>query len=165
MLMDISRVKGGGSIPVDCVMPVAIPAGHDVAEPIVSVTLRGSVAKSGDAYVLRAAITAAFHVACARCLVPVPVSFVLDAEEQFREVPNEDDWEITANMIDLEPIAVNHLFSQIPAKALCGEMCKGLCRTCGADLNTSSCGCQSNDGDERFSVLKQWFSADAPDAE
>ena len=44
-----------------------------------------------------------------------------------------------------------------PFVILCKEDCKGLCPTCGADLNEGPCACDSSDDidpDNPFAVLK-----------
>jgi uncharacterized protein len=41
-----------------------------------------------------------------------------------------------------------------PIKALCRENCKGLCSSCGNDLNPGDCGCDRQPPDGRFAALK-----------
>ncbi len=47
------------------------------------------------------------------------------------------------------------LAMDIPYKVLCREECKGLCPTCGANLNFGDCSCRQQWVDERFQVLKK----------
>ncbi len=42
----------------------------------------------------------------------------------------------------------------VPLKLLCKETCKGLCPTCGKDLNESACGCRPEPHDSRWDALK-----------
>ncbi len=41
-----------------------------------------------------------------------------------------------------------------PIKALCKKACKGLCSSCGKDLNKGDCGCNHQPSDPRFAALK-----------
>ena len=41
----------------------------------------------------------------------------------------------------------------VEGKYLCSEDCKGLCSTCGADLNEGECGCSKGNIDPRWSQL------------
>lgn len=41
----------------------------------------------------------------------------------------------------------------IPMKTLCTENCKGLCKTCGANLNEESCNCTEEKTDPRWEPL------------
>ncbi|MBR6599034.1 MAG: DUF177 domain-containing protein, partial [Oscillospiraceae bacterium] len=46
--------------------------------------------------------------------------------------------------IDLKEIAISDLLLQLPSKTLCDEECKGLCPSCGCNLNESQCDCFSS---------------------
>jgi uncharacterized protein len=41
-----------------------------------------------------------------------------------------------------------------PIKALCEDNCKGLCSSCGKDLNEGDCGCDRRPTDNKFAALK-----------
>jgi uncharacterized protein len=42
----------------------------------------------------------------------------------------------------------------LPVKPLCSTGCKGLCPSCGSNLNTSSCACKNEEGDPRLAALR-----------
>ena len=42
----------------------------------------------------------------------------------------------------------------LPVKPLCSTGCKGLCPSCGSNLNTSSCACKGEEGDPRLAALR-----------
>ena len=50
------------------------------------------------------------------------------------------------DFIDLEPLAREALVLDLPLAPLCREDCRGLCPTCGADLNQGDCDCPPADG-------------------
>ena len=52
---------------------------------------------------------------------------------------------------------------QIPMKNLCGDDCRGLCPSCGADLNVDECNCAPVAVDPRWSKL-QGLLGDEPDS-
>ena len=58
----------------------------------------------------------------------------------------ENDEYIVADneSIDLKEIAISDLLLQLPSKILCDEDCKGLCFSCGCNLNESQCDCFSS---------------------
>jgi uncharacterized protein len=56
--------------------------------------------------------------------------------------------------IDLSAIIREQILLDIPYKPLCRPSCKGLCPTCGEDLNRGSCSCKEEAFDERFAPLK-----------
>ena len=50
------------------------------------------------------------------------------------------------------------LLLEIPLIPLCDDDCKGLCSTCGANLNEGPCGCAPGD-DADFEMAKNPFAA------
>ena len=44
--------------------------------------------------------------------------------------------------IDLDPYVFEEVMLNIPIKALCSESCKGMCPTCGKNLNIGECQCE-----------------------
>ena len=55
-------------------------------------------------------------------------------------------------VLETRPIVIEQIHLGIPMKPLCREDCKGLCGTCGGDLNEGPCGC-SPAGDARLAKL------------
>lgn len=104
---------------------------------------------------------------CSRCLSPVnqPISIRFRDEFHSRvEVhtgvalpqPDEDDpfFISEAHMIDLGEAIREYALLEMPMQVLCSEACKGLCPTCGADLNAGPCECRNDESDERFDALR-----------
>ena len=58
--------------------------------------------------------------------------------------------------IDLTPEIVEQVLLDIPLKPLCKEDCRGLCPTCGFDLNVAECGCDREKYNLKFNVLKNF---------
>jgi uncharacterized protein len=42
----------------------------------------------------------------------------------------------------------------LPTQPLCAESCRGLCASCGANLNRESCCCVAPTGDPRMAVFR-----------
>lgn len=60
----------------------------------------------------------------------------------------------TGDEIDFTDEVAEQVLLELPYKPLCSEECKGLCTTCGADLNNSDCSCSGNAVSMAFSSLK-----------
>ena len=58
--------------------------------------------------------------------------------------------------LDLGDVVREQLFLSLPLKRLCREDCRGLCPTCGKNLNTGACGCPPPEEpeDPRLSPLR-----------
>ena len=94
---------------------------------------------------------------CGRCLerYAVPLDHELDlfflprsaepAEEQEDEVELSDREVVVGyyegDRLDLGEVVREQLFLSLPLKRLCREDCRGLCPTCGKNLNAGDCGC------------------------
>jgi len=81
-----------------------------------------------------------------------------------KEAPREDEVELSPDdmeigflreeAVEVEEILKERIWLSIPMKPLCKEDCKGLCPTCGKDLNEGECDCPKEAIDPRFAVLK-----------
>lgn len=55
--------------------------------------------------------------------------------------------------IDLAAVVSEHLQLEVPFQPLCKEACKGMCQSCGADLNTGRCACSKISKQSPFAGL------------
>ena len=115
---------------------------------------------------LRADYNANFEVLCARCLDPVPVplsgNFDLifrpssaDAQSGERAI-TVDETEIgyyEESGLLLEDVVREQVLLSLPNRTLCTPDCKGLCPSCGQNLNSASCNCAKAPADPRWNAL------------
>lgn len=66
--------------------------------------------------------------------------------------------------LDLDQIATDEIVLAMDMKNLCSEDCKGLCPTCGADLNLGKCKCKATP-DPRWGALAKFLEKDPGDSE
>jgi uncharacterized protein len=59
-------------------------------------------------------------------------------------------------VVDLSEIIRQQLVLALPIAPRCREECRGLCPSCGADLNAGRCACPGADIDPRLQTLQQW---------
>lgn len=60
-------------------------------------------------------------------------------------------------LLDLDTQVAEAIVFSMPMKAICKSSCKGICPTCGKNLNEGPCSCDEDQMDERFSKLKELF--------
>ncbi len=93
---------------------------------------------------------------CDRCLKPITVALDVPVNTLLAErVENEESDEILLiedRSIDLERVFTDEVILAWDGKHLCREDCKGLCPTCGKDLNEGPCSC-GKELDPRLAVL------------
>ena len=87
---------------------------------------------------------------CRRCLVEVKTTIGADAHLLFAdadaEVESDDDPDVfplstgrSGSEVDLRPALREQWLLEVPAFVLCRPDCKGLCPTCGLNLNLGVC--------------------------
>lgn len=84
---------------------------------------------------------------CVRCLGPVSTTLEVTFTELFAypgvlERDEDDDaadeiYEVTADVVDLEQVVRDAVVLALPFQPRCRVDCKGLCPTCGIDLNSA----------------------------
>ena len=100
---------------------------------------------------------------CARCLKEtethksISISAVLSENEE--DSDEFDVYELNGTMADIDEIVRTAFVLEADERFLCREDCKGLCPTCGADLNEGLCSCKK-EIDPRFAVLGQLLEND-----
>ncbi len=77
-----------------------------------------------------------------------------DKAEASFELETLDEEGYTGKQIDLTPAMREQILLSIPPSPVCREDCKGLCPSCGKDLNDGACGCDRTVVDPRWEALK-----------
>jgi uncharacterized protein len=141
--MDLSQMEFGSTFPV--------------TEPV---SIVGQVRNEAGVLLLTASMDTLLHCVCDRCATPFTrefhqeVSAVLVTELCHEK--NEDDWTflLTGDCADLDDIMTTAFVLNMDSKMLCSPDCKGLCASCGKNLNEGPCDCKK-ELDPRLAVLAQ----------
>jgi uncharacterized protein len=120
-------------------------AGDPQPSAPVQVTGRLSPAGAGR-YYWHGRIEGQVALDCRRCLSETTAPVREEVHLIFSEEPDPDDPDVypidaKALELDLRPAVREHWVLEAPTFALCRPDCKGLCPTCGIDLNTGDCDC------------------------
>ena len=99
---------------------------------------------------------------CDRCLAdfeltfPVPVQLLVLRDTEVAEDEGET-YVIHQKQgeVDLAPPLQEAVILALPVKRLCREGCRGLCPTCGANLNSEVCRCTAEEADPRWEGLPE----------
>ena len=106
---------------------------------------------------LTAKITADMICICDRCgelfdsTKVTEVDVILSEEES---ADNPEFFVLKGDELDLNEVLSTCFILDMETKFLCSENCKGLCQSCGKNLNFGPCGCRK-EIDPRFAVLEQ----------
>ena len=86
-----------------------------------------------------------FEFYCDKCGVRFKKNLYLTSSEQVKAEESEDYFSYDANNeVEIDEIVEQVIISSFPQKVLCNPNCKGLCPTCGKNLNHETCDCSNN---------------------
>jgi uncharacterized protein len=129
----------------------------------------GSVRRSGAEVIVNGRLSSRVSVECDRCLktveLPISAEFRVDYitgqdyESSHAAELTADDLDVSVfdgERIDVDELVKEQILLSVPDRTLCREDCKGICSTCGADLNAGACNCEQTDIDPRWEALKKF---------
>lgn len=104
---------------------------------------------------------------CDRCLKSVEYPFHLSFEvkvdspdvKKLEEEQDENENFMDGYHLNVDDLIYSEMILNWPTKILCREDCKGICRVCGKDLNTGSCGCDTFVPSPGLAGIKEIFNA------
>lgn len=96
-----------------------------------------------------------FKINCYSCNEEIEYYQTIDIKETFMQAPGEEEYPILAEQIDLEKAIKDNIMLKLPTRFVCKDDCKGICKTCGKNLNYGKCNCNDFEIDPRLEKLKQ----------
>lgn len=122
--------------------------------------------RSGRQLFFQGSFAGTFEGHCSRCLcdycfrLEKNFDFVLTPattpERKIEELSREDLGlsYYSGDEIELTPLILEQVLLALPTRALCDENCRGLCVTCGANLNQEACSCSATPDDPRMAIFR-----------
>jgi uncharacterized protein len=167
MLVDLLNVSDE-PIPFDLrINPDEIDLDTEGVRIIDRVNAVGEISRNAAKTAVRGSIKAPIEIECTRCLMPVrrdlDIAFQIDfvgremlpgGKETHLESTDLDTDMIEGDQLDLTEIVREQMLLNLPETVLCREECKGICPTCGQDLNEVSCQCDEDEIDPRWAALR-----------
>jgi len=108
----------------------------------------------------------AVEIPCSRCLEAVMTPFDFHVQQELdmkmnenerMEALDESDY-IEGKVLDVDKLMYNEIIISWPLRVLCQDDCKGICASCGANLNLTSCDCDTASLDPRMAAISDIFS-------
>jgi uncharacterized protein len=132
------------------------------ARPDAPIQVTGRVSAAGnDRFYFSGRLAGTATLDCRRCLTPVAVAVTTDVAAIFSDGSADEDSDDPdifpladgGKRVDLRPAIREQWVLNAPAYAECRPDCKGICPTCGADLNAGACSCAPAT-DSRWDALR-----------
>lgn len=149
-----------------------VEVGSSVFPALAPAHVRVTLTNTGAGIVAHGSITLRVEAQCARCVREFETELAGEVEAFYvrAEGRSADDLEIgteligPADEIDLAEACVSALVLEAPFAPLHTPECRGLCASCGADLNEGLCGCEHGPRpDSPFAKLRELFEDGEPE--
>jgi len=133
----------------------------DIPELADDVSVKVSVYQSEESYTFSGKISTKLNLNCDRCLETYQETVDHDFEVIYTSEDNVDKDDHIMFLppqeveIDLKPYVRDTIMLSIPFKNVCSDTCKGLCVSCGVNLNHHACICSKEKYDPRWDSLKE----------
>ena len=116
------------------------------------------ISRTPQGLLVQGKFSGAMTLECVRCLKEFskPQVWKLTELYAFNEKSVSDSGLIIPEdaQIDLESLIREYALLEVPINPICKPDCKGLCPTCGQDLNVADCGHRPESNDSPFAALK-----------
>lgn len=113
------------------------------------VKINGTYVYDGKAFTVAAKAEADVYTNCARCTKQFVERIAFSFSERFvkgeDEASDDETYPYSGDELLLDKAVLDNLFLELPIASVCREDCKGLCPVCGADLNTTTCDCTTEE--------------------
>ena len=147
--------------------PETVGYDPDICRAVAPVSLACDVHKDKNTFHLVGRVATVLELSCSRCLevfqVPVDAPFDLRYQPRVPESGGGEhelgDRDFDTALYDNDEIDLGQLMQEqcylaLPMKPLCTEGCKGLCASCGTNLNKATCTCSTQWEDPRLAALR-----------
>jgi len=103
--------------------------------------------------------TAQLNVPCDRCTKEVTMDINTEFSRNIHLHDEDDSAYLNGINLDLIKFLNVEMIQVFPQKVLCKETCKGICPTCGQNLNEHECSCDRGHVDIRMAQIKDLFES------
>mgnify|MGYP003536819505 FL=1 len=163
MVLDLRSlfINDLATLPLDCRFDLSDVDFYGLKPPKSPVSVKGEVFSRAGIVTLSVKCDCEYDAPCDRCGEEtvkhyiVPIERVLVAELENDE--NDEMILLQDFKLDLYELVYTEIVLAMPSKHLCSEDCKGICSSCGKNLNDGLCGCATNKVDPRLADLSKFF--------
>ncbi len=151
MLLDLKSLFAGSRefIPVDFTMDFGELDFYGVKPLKKPVLISGKIISRAGIVEAQLTCRVEYEAPCDRCGEETAESYSLPINRTIvTSLENEDTDEMTVvpdMKLDLQEFCYADIIMSLPTKHLCKEDCKGLCLSCGTNLNLGRCDCRTEE--------------------
>ena len=158
MILDLDRHPGGRSeLAITGTLDLAMTDGRPGSAEVVGTLV---VQNLDSRVLLNGTLAAAGRAECGRCLEEFDIKWEVPVEVMIlRDVDSDESDSVTLLIlqqkgeVDLRESLRECAVLGYPLAPVCRDDCRGLCPSCGIDLNTGTCECEEDNVDPRWEGL------------
>jgi DUF177 domain-containing protein len=168
VIIDIKELPDGNSIQNFSLPQDEFVLDYEELEAAGDLKVSADVSKLRDQLVFQGEFIVPVKLVCARCIQQFErqiksdlvfiVKFIpVQSEEIMDDNDDSDDFYILPEgtlEFDFQPLIRDRVILNVGLKPLCNESCRGICQSCGKDLNKEDCKCNGHRTDDRWLPLK-----------
>jgi uncharacterized protein len=164
MLADVSAALAGGKALFLSdevrLFENPLPSGAPQFDAPAKVSVK--ITNTGGALAADFSLSARFRVSCAGCAKEIEKEAEFSFQEFLRSGASAEETDerttfFEGTSLDLLPVVEARLLALFETRYFCKHGCKGVCPTCGRNLNEEDCVCEKNETDPRFAALAHFF--------
>ncbi len=151
MLLDLKPLFAGSKqfIPVDFSMDLCEVDFYGVKPLSKPIAISGQIISRAGIVEAQLTCSVEYKAPCDRCGEDFSENYSFEIIRTIvTELENEDTDEMTVvpdMKLDLDEFCYADIIMSLPTKHLCKEDCKGLCPSCGTNLNLGRCDCKTDE--------------------
>ena len=147
MILDLKSVfrEKGSSIPLDYALDYSgesLKGDYPLKKPV---AVNGTIGNRAGVVSMQADVTVVYDAPCDRCAADCTRIYVIKIDrilvDELSNQADDDKLLLEDMKLDLYQSCFEEIVLNLPIKHLCDDSCKGICPSCGKNLNVGPCGC------------------------
>lgn len=148
LIVDVARLdKGGEWYRGETGQDVLGLGDSEFVEPVGGIVYALKIEIIGTELLARGEVRQRLRCVCSRCAV------TFETEVADLEFVHSVEINALAEFLDLTEEIREAIMLFLPGYPVCSDACKGLCLTCGVNLNRAACSCRKSGADRRWAAL------------
>ena len=147
LLIDVARLDRDGEDYSGAVDDAVLELDGELLRPFGGIRYELFVQQFGTELLVRGTLAQDFDAVCSRC--GGDFDFTLKVGGFTTRVESDENTEL----VDLTDELRQSIILALPSYPVCRQDCRGVCPTCGKNLNEGSCACDHTERDSRWGAL------------
>lgn len=147
LIIDVARLDPEGEDYEGVLDDAVLEMDGELLRPFAGIRYELFVQQFGTELLVRGTLAQDFEAVCARCGADFDFTTTVDDFTTSVEIDEKTEF------VDLTDELRQSIILALPSYPVCRQDCRGVCPTCGKNLNEGSCACDHTERDSRWGAL------------